>query len=93
MGITSLIGLTPFAGISIPVGAKTSIQINANNGFALSNTAPFETYDDATETSYVDLNRYNNSLRRINGLSFEAKILYTPNKRINQSLKDKKVKI
>lgn len=85
-------GITPFGGLNIPIGSNTSIQINANYGIAMQSKA-FEVYNEETQVYDFDMDLYNNYSRRINGLSIEAKLLFTPNKRTNQSLKDRKYKI
>lgn len=85
--------LTPSAGLNIPLGSQTCLQLNAHYGLVLPPKTAFEVYDETTQETYIDWDYYHSYSQRMKGLYFETKFLITPNKKSNHSLKDRKIKI
>jgi hypothetical protein len=94
LGIFSFTGITPFVGLNVPIGSNSNFQLNTHYGIVFNPTPYFDTYyNNQTQTYELDEDVYKEYKSRISGLSLEAKFLYFPSKKTNQTLKDKKYKL
>ncbi len=93
-----LTGANFMGGINLPLRSNSSIQINCNYGKALNPYRAlmenqFGTYIESTKTYDFDYQSYDKYRFRIEGISIEAKFIYSPSKRNYQTLRDRKYRI